>query len=211
MFTGIIKELGKVTKVEKAEKSTTFVIQAKEVIKNKKIGDSIAINGVCTTITKLNETSFQVELMPETIKITNLSRVKENSEVNLEDSLTLQQGIDGHLVQGHVDTTGEVTEFTKNEDQVRLTVSFPKKIEKLLALKGSITLNGVSLTISDLRTSTLTVDLIPLTLKETNLKDLKPGDQVNIEIDLIARYLKNMLDSKEKESKYEYLKERNFL
>ena len=123
----------------------------------------------------------------------------------------MKQAIDGHLVQGHVDETGTVVELNHKEDRSQLRIKYPSQITKYLAFKGSITINGVSLTISDLKEEYLAVDLIPHTLKETNLGGLKKGDLVNLEADMIARYLESILNEKNNEAKYDYLKDRNLL
>lgn len=211
MFTGIIKEIGKVKTISKGPNSSTFVIAAKKVLTNKEIGDSIAVNGVCVTVTALDQNSFTFQAIEETLNRSNLKSLEINHEVNLEPALTLNQGIDGHLVQGHVDSEGIVEKLTIADKQAILTIKFPKNISPYLAFKGSITINGVSLTISDLQKETFSVSLIEHTLNNTNLKDLKQGDNINLEIDLIARYLKNLLDNKENEVKYEFLKERNLI
>lgn len=211
MFTGIIKELGKVKKITKTQKGATFLVQAGSILKNKKIGESIAVNGVCVTIIKLTKGSFQFEAIKETLDKSNLKNLKTGTEVNLEPALTLNQSLDGHLVQGHIDTEGIVENFEKDHGENILTIKFPKQIAAFLAFKGSITVNGVSLTISNLQDSTFSVSLIPHTLKNTNLKNLKKGDKVNLEVDLIARYLKNLLDKKDNEAKYEFLKDRNLI
>ncbi|PIR54816.1 riboflavin synthase [Candidatus Peregrinibacteria bacterium CG10_big_fil_rev_8_21_14_0_10_36_19] len=210
MFTGIITEVGKVKEVEESNNGKTFEIEAPKTVKNKEIGSSIAINGVCTTVTELKENSFKCHAIPETLELTNLGSLRPESEVNLESPLTLNQALDGHLVQGHVDGVGKVTEFQKSEKTI-LRIQFPQKLAPYLSHKGSITINGVSLTISKLYTNELEVSLIPHTIKETNFRNLQIGDLVNLEIDLIARYLKNLLDNKEKETKYEFLQERGFL
>jgi len=210
MFTGIITELGKVKSIEKNETGKTFEIEAPKTIQNKEIGASIAINGVCTTITALTSTSFTCHAIPETLSITNLEMLEVNSEVNLETPLTLNQGLDGHLVQGHVDGMGKVTSFTRGNNNT-LKIIFPERLAQYFSHKGSVTINGVSLTISRLELREMEVCLIPHTIEHTNLKNLKEGDFINIEIDLIARYLKNLLDNKEKETKYEFLQERGFL
>lgn len=211
MFTGIIQEIGKVKKIKKGRNTVTFNIQTTKILKKKRIGDSIAINGVCVTIIRLNKNIFEFQAVRETLERTNLKELKNNDEINLEPALTLNQTLDGHLVQGHTDNIGIVENFTKNGNQGKLTIKFPKELAHYLAFKGSIAINGVSLTISDLQESTFSVALIPHTLKNTNLKNLKKGDKVNLEIDLIARYLKNLLDNKENEVKYEFLKERNLI
>lgn len=211
MFTGIIQEIGKVKNIKKDSKTVTFAIQTAKILKKKKTGDSIAVNGICVTISKLNKNIFEFESVKETLERTNLKELKTGSEVNLEPALSLNQTLNGHLVQGHIDNTGIVESFQKERNQGSLTIKFPKELANYLAFKGSVTINGISLTIADLQESTLSVALIPHTLKNTNLKSLKKGDRVNLEIDLIARYLKNLLDKKENEVKYEFLKERNLI
>jgi len=211
MFTGIIKEIGEISSVKKSGANKTFAVKTSKILANKKIGQSIAINGVCTTITKITKNTFEFEAMPETLNRTNLGIIKKNSKVNLEDSLKFNEDIDGHLVQGHVDTKGEVISLSKSKKGTILTIKYPKEIAKYLAFKGSISINGVSLTISDLNYSDFSVDLIPHTLKNTNLGILKKKDEVNLEIDMIARYVKRLLDAKEKEFTYEFLKDRNFI
>lgn len=207
MFTGIIQELGKILKVEKGKNSTRFTVQTKNLLHDKKIGDSIAVNGTCITITGIKKTTFAFEAIAETLTRTNLQSIKKDSKVNLETALRSHQSLDGHIVQGHIDTTGTVKSLHNN----RLTINFPPNIAKYLAFKGSITVNGVSLTISDLEEENFSVDLIPHTAKTTNLGDLKKGDQVNLEVDLIARYLESLLNNRDKEATYEFLKERNLL
>ncbi|MBL4694190.1 riboflavin synthase [Candidatus Gracilibacteria bacterium] len=193
MFTGIVTEIGTVQSKKPSESGQTFTVKCENVLKNKKIGESIAVNGACMTITELGEDYFCFDCIPESLKLTNLTSV---TEVNLEAAMTLNQGIDGHLVQGHIDCTGTVSDFAEN----RLTIKFPQEISLYLSLKGSITVNGVSLTISGLTTDTFSVSLIPETLKNTNLGQAQKEDKLNLEVDLIARYLKRMLDNKETNS-----------
>ncbi len=207
MFTGIIQEVGKVIKTEKTSAGLSLCIESKKVIENKKIGDSIAINGACLTVVKLDNNSVTFDVITETINKTNLKNLEIGDEVNLEAALTLNQGIDGHLVQGHIDCEATVEKF---ENSI-LTIKFPPEIAECLAFKGSVTINGVSLTISNLQNETLSVSLIPHTIENTNLKNLKKGNKVNIEVDLIARYLKNMMEKRDNEAKYEFLKERNLI
>ncbi len=211
MFTGIIKELGKVKRIDETEKIKTFLIKASEILDGKKIGDSIAVNGACMTITAIDTESFQFDVMEESLNKTNLSKLIIGSIVNLESAMTLNQGIDGHLVQGHVDSTAEIIFIKKNGKNTEISIKTPKKLRKYIAFKGSITVNGVSLTVSKLEDKSFTVALIPHTLEKTNLKELKKGSIVNLEIDLIARYLENLLNQKEKETKYEFLKDRNLI
>ncbi|MFA6917499.1 MAG: riboflavin synthase [Candidatus Gracilibacteria bacterium] len=211
MFTGIIKEVGRIEKIKSGKNIKTFTVKADFAIKDKEIGQSVAVNGVCVTITGLTKNSFDFDAMQETLERTNLGSLKSKSKVNLEPALTLNQSLDGHLVQGHVDTQGKTTSLKNDKKHTILTIEFPVEISKYLAFKGSITINGVSLTISRLEEKTFSVDLIPHTLAKTNLGELKKGDKINLEVDIIARYLKRMLDCKEGEFKYEYLVERGFI
>lgn len=193
MFTGIIKETGKVLNIQKGKKASMFIVGTKTIIKHKKVGESIAVNGVCVTITKIKGHTFEFDAIPETLGLTNFQNLKITSEVNLEPAMKLGETLDGHLVQGHVDTTGKMKSLNKTRGRVTLTIKFPKVISKYLALKGSVSLNGVSLTISGIKKDLLSVDLIPHTLSNTNLGKLKKGDKINIEVDLISRYLKKLL------------------
>lgn len=212
MFTGIICEVGEIKEVSEKKGNILLTISAQESLKDKKKGDSIAVDGVCTTIVDLGKNYFSVELMPETLRKTSFSDLKVSSKVNLESPLKLNDNIDGHLVLGHIDSTGEVVKFeNEGESSKVLTIRFPLILAKFLALKGSVAVDGVSLTISDLQTDTFSVSLIPHTLENTNLGDLKAGSKVNLEIDMLARYLERMLGDKEKETKYEWLQERGFI
>ncbi len=193
MFTGIIKELGEIISIKNSDSGKTFSVKAKNVLKNKKIGQSIAVNGACVTITKISKKSFEFNVMPETLKLTNLGLLKEKSPLNLEPALKMNDSIDGHIIQGHIDTVGTVLSFEKKNKRIILKIKFPKSIAKFIALKGSIAINGVSLTISHLENSNFSVELIPHTLKNTNLSFLKKNDKVNLEADLIARYLNRLL------------------
>jgi riboflavin synthase len=211
MFTGIIQETGKILKIAPSSDATIFQIQSKTAINHKKTGQSISVNGICVTITSLSKGKFSFEAMQETLNRTNLKNAKVNDKVNLEPAMTLSQSLDGHFVQGHVDAEGIVAKFSKEKNRSMLRVKFPKQISAYLSFKGSITINGVSLTISDLQTDYFEMDLIPHTLKNTNLSGLKEGDKVNIETDFIAKHIKRLLDHKELETKYEFLKDRNLI
>lgn len=176
MFTGIIKSIGVIESVGTPLRIThDLEVQP---------GDSVAVNGVCLTVN--NEGAF--DLMEETLKCSNLGELQVGDKVNLEEALEFGGKLDGHLVAGHVDFVGEVLEEG-------LRVSFPDEYAKFLAIKGSITINGVSLTVSGLSESWFEVSLVDFTLKNTNLGDLKEGDKVNIEVDLIARYIQRMINS----------------
>lgn len=194
MFTGIIEEKAVVTKIDKAPKAWTFTVATKSILKGKKKGQSIAINGACMTITKITSKSFEFQTIPESLEKTNLRQLTKGSRVNLEPAMKLGQEIDGHIVQGHVDCTATVSSLKTIKDHVRLTLKIPKQIREYLAIKGSVSINGVSLTISRLTKTEFATDLIPLTLKVTNLSSLEKGDKVNIEVDLMARYIKQLLN-----------------
>lgn len=175
MFTGIIKSAG----IIEDGPNPLRIKHDLEV----KPGDSVAVNGVCLTVND----DFTFDIMDETLDRTNLGALQKGDKVNLEPAMELNGKIDGHLVSGHVDFVGEVLEEN-------LRVSFPEDYGKFFALKGSVTINGVSLTISGLDNNWLEVSLVDFTLKNTNLGDLKAGDKVNVEVDLIARYLERMLN-----------------
>lgn len=195
MFTGIIKSVGT---VEEVSKNLLKIKHDLEVTP----GDSIAINGVCLTVN--DDGAFDV--MDETLKCSNLGELQVEGKVNLEPALEFNGKLDGHLVVGHVDFVGEVLESGST-----LKITFPTEYSKYFAMKGSVTINGVSLTISGLSEDWLEVSLVDFTLKNTNLGELKAGDKVNIEVDLIARYVERMLEGREGQTKFEWLKERNFI
>jgi len=213
MFTGIIQELGTIQKIEKLEGLTRLTFSAPKTLKSgiKKMGDSIAVDGACLTVTALTADTFTAEAIPETLKKTIIGTYQEGTKINLESPVKVGDTLDGHMVQGHVDFMSTVKSMIKDGDSSILSINFPLEQSKFFALKGSVTINGVSLTISYLGNDYFEVSLIPETLKNTNLAQLTEGSQVNIEIDLIARYLDRLLDDKEKETKYSFLKERNFL
>lgn len=208
MFTGIIEELGTISKLEKKDTILVLTISAPKTASKLNLGDSVAIDGACFTATSISEGLFTVEAIPETQERTIVKNYHEGTCVNLELTLTLQKGISGHLVQGHVDGVGTIKSINERSE---IEISFPRELSRFIAFKGSITINGVSLTVSKLMDSSLQVSLIPFTLQETNLGKLIVGDPVNLEIDLIARYLERMLDAQDGQAKYNFLKERNLI
>lgn len=210
MFTGIIKEVGKVLEISGTnEKKLT--ISTKKIHQDQKKGDSISINGACLTVTSNKNGNLEFDIITETLEKTNLGKLQTGSPVNMETALKINDGIHGHLIQGHVDTTAEVIQPPTKENKQTLTINFPPHISKHLALKGSITINGVSLTISKLEKNTFSVSLIPETLTETNLGLVKKGDIVNLEVDLISRYLERLINEKEDQSNYRFLFDRGFI
>lgn len=211
MFTGIIEEVGTIEQIEPTAGGKSFTIKGGELAKTTKIGGSIAVNGACMTITKIDGDLMNFDAIQESLEKTNLKHLQKGDEVNLESALKFGDKLEGHLLQGHVDTEGEVEDHISAKEKNTLTIKFPKEIAKYLALKGSIAINGVSLTVSHLELKTFSVELIPHTLEKTNLKNLQKGDKVNLEIDSIARYLESLLNAKEQESKYYFLRERNLI
>lgn len=185
VFTGIIRKIGAVSDIKKSGQNR--ILRIKSDIKCK-AGDSISINGVCATVFKKSAGSFFVELIPETLKRTNLGALKINSKLNLEQSLKYGGKINGHFVLGHIDETGIVKSISGTKNYKIIKIQAPRQLRKFIVFKGSISINGVSLTISKTSTATFEVSLIPHTLKNTNLGDLKINDKVNIEIDTLARY-----------------------
>lgn len=193
MFTGIIKKVSEVNNIY-IQKGSLFV--AINIPKGWKIwqGESISINGVCSTVKSLNKKSFEVEYMPETIKKTTVGKFKKGTLVNLEKSLKLSDLIDGHLVQGHVDTTGRVIKVHKVKSSKVLKIVVPQKFMKFIAEKGSVAIDGISLTVVDTGKNWFSVSLVSYTLENTNLGIIKVGDEVNIEVDILAKYIAKLLN-----------------
>lgn len=189
MFTGIVEATGKIKKID----GHNYTIEVKNFLDDAKVGQSIAINGVCTTILSFNEGEFVVELMPETLRVTNFSEVKEGDEVNLEKSLRADGRLDGHFVLGHVDGIGRIEEIKEDGEFIDLIISAPENLRKYLARKGAVAVNGVSLTIAEDLGDRFRVSLITHTREVTNFKNLKKGDAVNLEIDMLARYLEKLI------------------
>ncbi|MBI5754763.1 riboflavin synthase [Candidatus Peregrinibacteria bacterium] len=193
MFTGIIQTIGIIKKItENNEKILTFEIAPQKKLSDLKIGSSIACDGVCLTVISLKKTSFTLNIVPETLKNTNLQNRKLNDTINLEQAIKLSDRLEGHFVLGHSDGIGKIQKITGEKNNRIITIKFPKKIKRYLSAKGSITINGVSLTIQNIAQDNLTVALIPFTLSHTNLGFLQAGDTINIEIDPISRYLETL-------------------
>ncbi len=195
MFTGIIQAVTPVQLVTKKE--ACLVVRLKKPARWKLVlGQSITIDGICSTVTKLGTTFFEVEYMSETLAKTTAGNFSKGSQVNLERSLTLRDYIDGHLVSGHVDARGKVLKIVTEENTKRMSIQIPRALQKYIAMKGSVAVNGISLTVAEVGGNVFTVALIPYTLEHTNLGLLKQGDSVNVEIDTVARYVERMLEGK---------------
>lgn len=184
MFTGIITHLGKIDH----QKNSHIFISCKTLPQLTK-GQSIAVNGVCLTIIQLNAKSFTVEIMDETYRKTTLSSVKKGDLVNLELPLTPTSFLSGHIVQGHVDGVGTLKKITREGNSIILTVSYPKDLKKYIVNKGSIAINGVSLTVIEISNNHITLGIIPYTWKHTMFHTLKVSDQLNLEVDILAKYI----------------------
>lgn len=193
MFTGIIQAVGRVAEFKPTGQSAALTIDAAGLdMSDVAAGDSIACNGVCLTVTALVPGGFSVDASQETLKVT--AGFSAGARINLEKSLRLADRLGGHLVSGHVDGSGEVTAVKPVDGNREITIRFPAELDRYIARKGSITVNGVSLTINSVTADTFSVNLIPHTLAVTNLEEVKEGDGVNLEVDLVARYLERMLD-----------------
>ena len=193
MFSGIVEKIGRLEKIETKQGKIYFTIKVGGFLSGIKIGDSLACDGVCLTAIKITNSRFTVELMPETLHLTKFSQAKIGDSINLEKSLRASDFIGGHFVMGHVDAVGLVKEIISQGANASLIISVPKKIIKYLAYKGSVSVNGVSLTIAGRGKNWFKVCLIGYTLKITNFGTLRVGDKVNIEVDTIARYLESLL------------------
>ena len=190
MFTGIITKVSEVKKV--SEKNGSLFLEVKKPSSWKiKSGDSISINGVCSTVRTCDAKKFEVEYMPETIKKTTVAELKVASLLNLERSLKLSDLLDGHLVQGHIDTRGKVLKIKKDNDSIILKVQVAKEFMKFIAPKGSVSIDGVSLTVVDVGINWFSVSLVSFTLEHTNMHAYTEGVGVNIETDVLAKYIYN--------------------
>lgn len=193
MFTGIIEEVGKVKSVVQKGKARVFAISSEKLLNDIKIGDSVAVNGVCLTVfEKLNE-YFKVEAVEETIKKTNLGNLKTGDRVNLELSLKLGDRLGGHIVLGHVDTTGVIENILKLKNSWIFEIKFPNEFRKYIIPKGSIAVDGISLTIAEVDDNKFKVSIIPFTWENTNLKFKRSGDRVNLEFDFFGKYIESFL------------------
>jgi riboflavin synthase len=195
VFTGLVTELGSITTITRSQSSAVFTIKAPASVAELAVGDSIAVNGVCLTATSISAESFTADVMVQTLALTSLSQVAAGSQVNLELAAKLDARMGGHIVQGHVDGTGTVLQIAPGEKWVQLDLAVPENLMKYVVAQGSITLDGVSLTVGALEdgTNVVTVWLIPETLAKTNLGGKKPGDLLNIEVDILAKYVERLL------------------
>ena len=190
MFTGIIEKIGKVHSIDRKGDSSVIRLQINEV--DYSLGDSICINGVCLTVEKIHQDIYSFSISPETNNLTNLNHLEKNHEVNIETSLTINKLISGHIVQGHVDTTAEIVEIEQQDNSWFIRLKLNKDFCKYIIHKGSITLDGVSLTVNDVTNSGFNVMIIPHTYQNTIFRTYEIGSIVNIEIDILAKYIEKL-------------------
>ena len=195
MFTGLIQEIGHVRGIDKRGTFQVLNVEAKTVLNDLSVGDSIAINGVCQTIVDFDARSFSVECVAETLSRTTLSKIGVNQPVNLETALRLSDRLGGHMVQGHIDGIGHVKELTHRNNEWLLQISAPKSLHPYIVFKGSIAIDGTSLTVCNINSEGFTVSVIPHTFTNTVICYRRMGDQVNLEVDIIARYLEQQVPS----------------
>ena len=193
MFTGIVEELGRVVTIDRSAQSATIRIAGDLVASDAAVGDSIAVNGVCLTVTSVKDGEFTADVMQETLSRSSLASLGAGSAVNLERPLTLSSRLGGHLVQGHVDATSAIVSRAPGDGWEIVRFSLPDSLARYVVEKGSITLDGVSLTVSSIGADWFEVSLIPTTLDLTTLGSKQPGDVVNVEVDVVAKYVERML------------------
>lgn len=193
MFTGIVEELGQVEKLETLTDAVRISIAGPLVVSDAKIGDSISVNGVCLTVTEKTPSSFSADVMQETLNRSTLGKLSEGSKVNLERPVTLATRLGGHMVQGHVDGMGQIISREKSENWDVVTIEPPKDLLKYIVEKGSITVDGTSLTVASVNEKVFTVSLIPETLAKTTLGLVQVGDKVNLEVDVMAKYVEKLM------------------
>ena len=189
MFTGIIEEIGKIVTIKHGSKSIVLEVSAHLVMRGAKVGDSIAVNGVCLTVTRINNYGFCADVMPETLKRSSLGGLSSGSKVNLERALLVTSRLDGHIVSGHIDGTGVIDSFNKDDNAIWVKINTTPGVLRYIVNKGSVAVDGISLTVAEVDDSSFKVSIIPHSQDETTLVKRKIGDVVNIENDMVAKYI----------------------
>jgi riboflavin synthase len=207
MFTGIVEEIG----VAKDRGQDRLAVEASKVLEGMKPGDSIAVNGVCLTVVSLEKRRFSANIMPETLRRTNLGVLHYNDQVNLERALALGGRLGGHLVLGHIDDTGEVMDMTGEEGGQIMRISAPARLMPYIVDKGSIAIDGVSLTVAAFDALSFVVSLVAYTTEHTTLGMRRPGDKVNLETDIIAKYVEGLTERRRQDLSLEFLSEYGFV
>ena len=215
MFTGIVEEVGTIDTISRGANSAVLTIRAEKVLDGTKVGDSIAVNGICLTVTRLMPHAFTADVMHETINRSSLANAMRGAHVNLERAMAADGRFGGHIVSGHVDGTGRIVEVKKDDNAIWYTIMAEASLMKYIVEKGSITIDGISLTVATVSDTDFQVSIIPHTQANTVLSDRKTGDVVNLETDIIGKYVEKLLQPQktpEKESKItlEFLAENGF-
>ena len=207
MFTGIIEEIGKISLIQ----PNKLTVKAVKVLHGTELGSSIAINGICLTVTDFTATSFSVGIQPETLRRTNLGYLKAGDEVNLERPLALGDRLSGHLVQGHIDDTGKIASIRQEQEALLMRVDVPHPLMRYMAVKGFIALDGLSLTVVGLGEDSFMVSLIDFTQRNTTIGKRRVGDIVNLEVDIIAKYVESLTKTSANGVTFDFLKEHGFV
>lgn len=193
MFTGIVEEIGKVRAIARGSASAVLTVEASRVLDGTSVGDSIAVNGVCLTVISVGSGEFSADVMAETVRRSCLGELRRGSPVNLERAMAADGRFGGHIVSGHIDGTGTVSSMKREDNAVWVTVDAPEQILKYIVEKGSVAIDGISLTVAQLTQKSFSVSLIPHTGAETTLLQKKPGDVVNLENDIVGKYVERLL------------------
>lgn len=211
MFTGIVEEIGSISGIKQGKNSEILTIKAKKVLEDTKIGDSIAVNGICLTVTALSSDSFAADVMHETINRSSLSKLKYGSKVNLERAMPVNGRFGGHIVSGHVDGTGTIINIKPDDNAIWYKIQANQQVLRYIVQKGSITIDGISLTVAKVSETDFSISAIPHTIEQTILKEKRQGDIVNLETDILAKYIEKLLTTN-KQSKItrEFLIEHGF-
>lgn len=209
MFTGIVEEIGEIEGIKKGEKSSKLIVRCNKILNQTKLGDSICTNGVCLTITNIAKNSFEAEVMPETLRKSNLQKLKIGSIVNLERAISLQTRLGGHIVSGHIDGIGEIIDLEKEDNGLWISIKTSQEVLKYIIYKGSISIDGISLTVGYVDNKMFKASIIPHTLEKTILLKKIVGETVNLECDMIGKYIEKFLalDNQTQNKKNSYINE----
>lgn len=199
MFTGIVEEIGVVEKIQKGRYSAVLTILADKVLEDSKVGDSIAVNGICLTVTSIKSGRFTADVMHETLNRSSLSNIRNGSHVNLERAMQANGRFGGHIVSGHVDGVGRVMRIRKDDTAIWYTIKADPKVMRYIVEKGSVTIDGISLTVAEASQDYFSISAIPHTVAQTVLKDRREGDAVNLETDVIGKYVEKLLSTDDPE------------
>ena len=211
MFTGIVEEMGTIAGIQKGAKSAVLTIQAEKVFSDIHIGDSIALNGVCLTVTSFSGNTYTADVMNETLRRSSLGSLTIGSKVNLERAMAANGRFGGHIVSGHIDGTGTITKVEEDDNAIWYTIAAEENLMKYIVEKGSIAIDGISLTVAKRSDMDFAISMIPHTAKETVLSQKKPGDIVNLENDIVGKYIEQLMHYEKKEEKKESRLTKEFL